>query len=63
MEDNYEDVCPICHEETLFAECMCGEWVIGCENCDIQTEPCSSYEEANEQWNTMMANRVKILLR
>ena len=60
--NNNEDVCPICHEESVYAECMCGEWVIGCSECNIETEPCDSYEEASKQWETMMKNRIKIII-
>lgn len=62
---DYEDnnVCPICHNESLYVECSLGEWIIGCEECGIDTGPCNSYEDADEKWNRMMKERVSFITR
>lgn len=60
---NDEDLCPICGNHSLYAQCSCGEWVIGCEECEIETDICDSYEEADEQWNTMMKQRITFITK
>ena len=58
MYDEDEDVCPICHQHSLYIQCTClGEWTIGCDECEIETGICNSYEEAELEWQAMMKNR------
>ena len=58
MYDEDEDVCPICHKHSLYTQCTCfGEWTIGCDECEIETGVCGSYEEAEQEWQAMMKNR------
>ena len=57
------DICPICHNESLYEECSCGEWVIGCDVCGIETEPCDSEYEALKEWEQMMNQKISFVTK
>ena len=56
------NVCPICHKESLYIYLSCGEWVVGCDVCDIETEPKESQFEAEQEWERMMKDRLSFVI-
>ena len=63
MSNDQSDVCPICHNHSLFVNCSLGEWSIGCDECGIETDICDSYEEAEEEWEKMMSQRISFVTK
>ena len=60
MDDS--NVCPICHEESLYEQCIGGEWTVGCDVCGIKTEPQDTEEEALLEWDRMMRERKTFII-
>ena len=63
MRDCQSNVCPICHQESLYEGCSWGEkWVAGCDECGIETEPQDTEEEALLEWDRMMRERITLII-
>ena len=61
MEDS--NICPICHQDSLYENFSCGEWTVGCDECGIETMPQSTEEEALLEWDRMMRERKTFIIQ
>ena len=57
------NICPICHNDSLYEECMSGVWKVGCDECGIETEPQDTEEEALLEWDRMMRERKTFIIQ